>query len=62
MPEIDILLNDYHTYSSEEDSDYLTKDKEAKDKEAVKADPEKESDYSINKPWPKVIKAKVIHD
>ena len=57
MPETDIPLNSYHTYSSEEDSDYLIKDKEA-----VKADPEKERDYSINKPWPKLIKAKVIHD
>ena len=57
MPETDILLNEYHTYSSEEDSDYLIKDKEA-----VKVDLEKERDYSINKPWIKVIKAKVLHD
>ena len=50
-------MTENHTYSSEEDSYYLIKEKEA-----VKADAEKERDYSINKPWPKVIKAKVIHD
>ena len=55
-------MTENHTYSSEEDSYYLIKEKEAKEKEAVKADAEKERDYSINKPWPKVIKAKVIHD
>lgn len=44
MPETDSLLNDYHTYSSEEDSDYLIKDKKA-----AKADlKKKERNYIVS--------------